>query len=84
MSDAMQKPIISLLTFSYKKGDDKPTEERNLFVTESGPSFVRGICADKKQWRSFSRNKMSEVERTPWRTLGWTAEYVVDTILKPK
>ena len=84
MSDAMKKPIISLLTFSYKKGDDKPTEERNLFVTETTDKFVRGIDADRRAWRSFSRNKMSEVERTPWRTLGWTAEYVVETVLKPK
>ena len=84
MSDAMQKPIVSLLTFNYKKGDDAPTEERNLFVTEATDKFVRGICADRRAWRSFSRNKMSEVERTPWRTIGWTAGHVVNNILKPK
>ena len=84
MSDAMQKPIISLLSFHYNKGDGESPEERNLFVTEATDKFVRGIDADRRSWRSFSRNKMSEINRTPWRTLGWTAEYVVETVLKPK
>ena len=82
MSDAMQKEVISLMSFNYKKSDDTATEERAVFVTESGPAFVRGICADKKQWRSFSRSKMSDVDYTPWRMAGWTAEYVVGTLLK--
>lgn len=84
MTDAMQKEVISLMSFNYKKNPDAVAEERAVFVTEDGPSFVRGICADRRGWRSFSRSKMSDVESTPSRTFGWTAEYVMETILKPR
>ena len=80
----MSDVIISLMSFNYQKSDEQPSEERAVFVTEFGPAFVRGICADKMQWRSFSRSKMSDVNYINWRFANWTAEYVTDTILKPK
>lgn len=64
MSTATLLPIISQDIFWYKK-QGLPAEKREVFVTEETDTHIRGVCMERRAWRSFKKSRMNSHSSMP-------------------